>query len=409
MQWLLRNARLADGVPLVDIGVDAGQIAAIGPPQKVDAEQVWDLDGRVVLPGLIDAHTHLDKTYLNVQNLSGTLGEAIEQWGMAKATRGREQVLTAARRALITAIANGVTAMRSHVDTSVAADLDTLETLLSLREEMVGLIDLQFVALGDISAGEEAGRTMREALNMGADCVGGAPSLTDDPNASIDQVFALAQETGKPVDLHIDETEDPDMLALEYLAEVTIKRGMQGLVTAGHCCSLGFVDEPTAGRVIDKVAEAGINVITLPSCNLVLMGRGMHPAPRGITPVAALLARGVSVSAASDNVGDPFNPFGAYDPLQIAQLNAHLAHMSSEEGLRASLQMVTQTPAEVLGINAGAIALGRQADLVVLDTREAADAVLCPPPRLATFKAGRLIVRTKIDRAWHDAGLEKES
>ena len=93
MQWLLRNARLADDVPLVDIAVDAGQIAAIGPAQKVDAEQVWDLDGRVVLPGLIDAHTHLDKTYLNVQNLSGTLHEAIEQWGMAKATRSREQIL----------------------------------------------------------------------------------------------------------------------------------------------------------------------------------------------------------------------------------------------------------------------------------------------------------------------------
>lgn len=409
MQWLLRNVRLADGVPLVDIAVDAGQIASIGPTQKVDAEQVWDLDGRVVLPGLIDAHTHLDKTYLNVQNLSGTLHEAIDQWGMAKGTRGREQVLAAARRALITAIANGVTAMRSHVDTSVAADLDTLETLLSLRGEMAGLIDLQFVALGNISAGEEARRTMREALSMGADCVGGAPSLTDEPRSSIDQIFALAQETGKPIDLHIDETEDPRMLALEYLAEVTIDSGMQGMVTAGHCCSLGFVDELTAVRVIDRVAEAGIHVITLPSCNLVLMGRGMHPAPRGITPVTALLARGVSVSAASDNVGDPFNPFGAYDPLQIAQLNAQVAHMSSEAGLRASLEMVTRTPAQVLGLNVGTIAVGRQADLVVLDTRQAADAVLCPPPRLATFKAGRLIVQTEIGRKWHDARLERES
>ena len=408
MHWLLRNARLADGMPLVDLAVDAGQIAAIGPAQKVDAEQVWDLDGRVVVPGLIDAHTHLDKTYLNVQNLSGTLAEAIEQWGMAKATRSRERVRAAARRALTTAIANGVTAMRSHVDTSVLADLDTLETLLILREELAGLIDLQFVALGDISAGEEARETMREAVRMGADCVGGAPSLTDDPQAFIDQVFALAEETGKPIDLHIDETEDPNMLALEYLAEATIDRSMQGLVTAGHCCSLAFVDEPTAGRVIDKVAEAGINVITLPSCNLVLMGRGMQPVPRGTTPVAALLKRGVPVCAASDNVGDPFNPFGAYDPLQIAQLNAQVAHMSSKEGLRASLQMVTLTPAEMLGLNAGAIAVGRQADLVVLDTRQAADAVLCPPPRLATFKAGQLIVQTEIERQWHDARLEKE-
>ena len=246
MQWLLRNARLADGLPVVDIAIDAGKIAAIGPAEKAHADQVWDLDGRVVLPGLIDAHTHLDKTYLNVQNQSGTLQEAIDRWGMAKATRSREQIRSAARRALTAAIANGVTAMRSHVDTAVAADLDTLETLLTVREELADLIDLQLVALGDISAGDEARQTMREALSMGADCVGGAPSLTDNPRASIDQIFVLAEEQGKPIDLHIDETENPQMLALETLAEVTIDRGMQGLVTAGHCCSLDFVDERTA-------------------------------------------------------------------------------------------------------------------------------------------------------------------
>jgi cytosine deaminase len=194
------------------------------------------------------------------------------------------------------------------------------------------------------------------------------------------------------------------MLSLEYLAEQTLAHGMQGQVTADHCCSLAFVDEATAQRVIDKVAEAGLNIITLPSCNLVLMGRGMQPVPRGITPVKAFLARGVNIAAASDNVHDPFNPFGSYDLLQIASLNAHLAHLTGEAELYASLKMVTDYPARTLGLPNYGLTEGATADLVIVDANRVLDTVLAPPPRLATFKAGRLIVRSTVVQHW-SAGL----
>jgi cytosine deaminase len=400
MDWLLRQARLKDGEALVDLAIQAGHIAAIGPNLLGQAANEWDLRGKVVLPGLIDAHTHLGKTYTTTENQSGTLLEAIDIWRQFKRTRTPTELQVTARRAIMNAVANGVTAIRSHVDIEVESDLAVLEALLDLREQVREIIDLQFVTLGGAGGSPERQAVTAQAMTMGADLVGGAPSLTADPQAAIDATFVLAERCGKPIDLHIDETEDPQMLCLEYLAEQTIAHGMVGQVTAGHCCSLAFVDPDTASRVLDKVAQAGINIITLPSCNLVLMGRGMQPTPRGITPVKAIVKRGINISAASDNVHDPFNPFGSYDLLQIANLNAHVAQLTGEAELYDSLVMVTTYPAQTLGLTGQGLVEGAPADLVVVDTNRVLDAVLSSPPRLATFKAGRLIVRTTIERDW---------
>ena len=231
--------------------------------------------------------------------------------------------------------------------------------------------------------------------------VGGAPALTPDPSASLAASFALAERFGKPIDLHIDETEDPASPTLLALAEMTIAAGMQGQVTAGHCCSLAFMDERDAGRVIERVAAAGLHIVTLPSCNLVLMGRGMQPPPRGVTRVKELLAAGVNVCAGSDNVQDPFNPFGNYDPLQSAHFTAHTAHMTGADELAACREMVTNRAAAALGLDGYGLRVGAPADLVVLDTFDPKEAVTAPPPRLATFKNGRLVVRTQTEQEWN--------
>ena len=407
--WILRQARIDDASPLTDIAMTAGRITAIASHLPQTADQEWDLAGRVVIPGLVDAHTHLDKSYFPLHNQSGTLIEAIEVWRANKRSRSKAQIQATVRRALQTAIANGITAMRSHIDVEAASDLATVEIILALREEWAGLIDLQLVALGYPGGSAENQAAMRSALALGMDFVGGVPALTPDPQHEIDAVFALAEEFGKPIDLHIDETEDPQMLSLETLAEQTIAHGLQGQVTAGHCCSLAFADAATAERVIDKVAQAGLHLITLPSCNLVLMGRGQQPAPRGVTRVKELLARGVNVSAASDNVSDPFNPFGHYDLLQIANLTAHLAHLSGTAEIRQSLEMVTNRPAHTLGLADYGIGVGNRADLVVLDTTTCLEAVTTIPPRLATFKHGRILVRTHSERSWHPALAQSRS
>jgi len=172
-------------------------------------------------------------------------------------------------------------------------------------------------------------------------------------------------------------------------------------VTAGHCCTLAFIDDASAGKIIEQVAAAGLNVVTLPSCNLVLMGRGMQPPPRGVTRVKELLAAGVNVCAGSDNAQDPFNPFGSYDPLQSANFAAHTAHLTGASELAACGEMVTTCAAHTFGLKNYGLSVGAPADLVVLDAFDVQDAVTAPPPRLATFKGGRLIVRTHTEREWN--------
>ncbi len=401
VEWILRQARIADHAGLVDIALDRGYISALASQLPLCAAQEWDLQGRVVLPGLVDAHTHLDKSYFPITNHSGTLREAIAVWRASKRTRTRAEIETTVERSLQTAIANGVTAMRSHIDVEATSDLSTVETILAIRQTWQPHLDLQLVALGYPGGTRENRAGLRRALAMGIDIVGGVPALTADPQAEIDAVFSLAEEFGKPIDLHIDETEDPQMLTLAYLAQQTMAHAMQGQVTAGHCCSLAFADAATVDQVLARVAQAQLNIITLPSCNLVLMGRTIQPTPRGVTRIKELLARGVNVSAASDNVHDPFNPFGNYDLLQIANLNAHVAHLSGEAEIEQSLQMVTTHPAQTLGLTHYGIAVGKRADLVILDSTHLGEAVTTIPPRLATFKAGRLLVRTQIERHWH--------
>ncbi len=412
MDWLLTNARLVDRTELVDIAIANGHIAQIrlassapvGPTILGPATQYWELGGRVVLSGLVDPHVHLDKTYLNSSGLfpnrSGTLLEAIAIWRAVKQQRGAAGVQIAVRRALRAAIANGVTAMRSHVDTEEPDDLQTLAAILEVREEFRHAINLQIVALGFAGTSPVIDRVMADALALGADLVGGAPALVADPVASLSAIFAMAERTGKPIDLHIDETEDPASSTLLALAERTVAAGMQGLVTAGHCCSLAFMNAASAGRVIEQVAAARLHIVTLPSCNLVLMGRGRQPAPRGVTRVQELLAAGVNVCAGSDNVQDPFNPFGSYDPLQTANFAAHTAHLTGTNELRACLEMVTNRAARALGLDSCGLRAGAPADLLVLSAFDVQEAVTAPPSRLGTFKNGRVIVRTQMEQLW---------
>ena len=403
--WVLRNANLDDHKDAIDVALDGGRITAVGAKLPQRGLEEWDLAGRVVLPGLVDPHVHLDKTYAPFDNESGTLEEAIKVWREHKGRFSHADYKARALKAVRRAVANGVTAMRTHVDVDadcLHAGFTALGALLELKEEVQDFLDLQIVALGNAGVSRDETEALRGALELGADLVGGAPALTDDPAGCLRETFDLAEAFDKGIDLHIDETENPETLTLETLAETTLERGFQGRVTAGHCCSLEFVANEVAARVIDKVAEAGLNVITLPSCNLVLLGRARHPAPRGVTRVRDLLSAGVNVAAASDNVHDPFNPLGHYDPLFTANLTAHAAHLTGTAELNTCVELVTTRAARVMGLGGYGLTEGARADLVVLDTTRRGD-VTSLPERLATFKGGCCVVRRHVRQRWAEA------
>ncbi len=405
--WVLRNANL-DHNELVDVVLDGGRITAIGANLPQRGLEEWDLAGRVVLPGLVDPHVHLDKTYAPFNNESGTLEEAIKVWREHKGRFSHADYKARALKAVRQAVAHGTTAMRTHVDVDadcLRAGFTALGALLELKAEVADLLDLQIVALGNAGVSLDETEALRRALELGADLVGGAPALTDDPAGCLRTTFDLAEALDKGIDLHIDETENPETLTLQTLAERTLEREFEGRVTAGHCSSLDFAPDDAAARVMDKVAEAELNIITLPSCNLVLLGRGRHPAPRGVTRVRDLLARGVNVAAASDNVHDPFNPLGHYDPLFTANLTAHAAHLTGAAELDACLELVTTRAAHVMRLDNYGLTEGARADLVILDTTRRGDAVTSLPARLATFKAGRCVVRRHVRQTWAEGTL----
>lgn len=397
--WILRNARLEDGQALVDIALEGARILAIGPRLPMTALEERDLAGRVVLPGLVEAHCHVDKnlTIDRVGNASGTLLEAIQKWVAFKPNLTRQDYLERGARGLEMAMAAGTTTLRTHVDVD-ANGLTALEALLELKARFSDALEIQIVALGAPGLGGTELAAMVAALEMGADVVGGCPAIRSDPKAEVVAALELASRFDKPADLHVDENENPESLSLEMLADEVIARGLEGRVTAGHCCSLGFMDQAVADRVMDKVAKARINIVTLPACNLNLQGRGMHPTPRGLTRVKELLAHGVNVVIGSDNVQDPFHPVGNYDLLHAANIAAMAAHMTSQAELLETLEMVTSRPALALGLEKHGLREGARADLIVLDAISRIASVTELPQRLAVFKSGRLVSSTSLKR-----------
>ncbi|MCX6048394.1 MAG: amidohydrolase family protein, partial [Chloroflexi bacterium] len=192
VDWVLRNARLADAGPTVDMALSQGRIKHIGEHLSLTGDQEWDLAGRVVVPGFVDAHVHLDKTLFPLPNQSGTLLEAIDIWRASRHTLTPASFQARANQALQMAVQMGTTAMRTHIDTVEMSDLVALETILAVREQWRHRIDLQIVALGWPGENTAYDAVLREALRLGADFVGGAPSLLPDPQAAIRTVFALA-------------------------------------------------------------------------------------------------------------------------------------------------------------------------------------------------------------------------
>ena len=393
MASLLKNAKLLSS-ERVDLRLRGGRIEAISTGlSSQPGETVFGLAGRVIVPGFVDAHVHLDKTLSlgeNLENTSGTLLEAIELWQAAKPGFDRENYLARARRAVAMAVSHGTTAMRTHVDVDENG-LTALETLLELRGEVRDKLELQIVALGSAGGSAKEAEMMAEALRLGADFVGGAPALSPEPYQAVRASLDLAERLDKPVDLHIDETDDPGMRTLGLLAEEVIARGLQGRVTAGHCVSLMAMSEDQATSIAVKVAEAEIDVVSLPAVNLILQGRGDTKAVRrGVTRIKMLLEAGVNVSVASDNVRDPFNPFGNYDLLWLANLSGHVAQLTGSEERDTLWQLVGVNPARTLGLDYG-VKPGCAADLVVLASRDPADCLASLPSKQAVLKSGAVV------------------
>jgi cytosine deaminase len=394
---LLREAILPDGKS-VDVRVAGGHITEVAAGGTLSApadEQCFDLMGATLLAGLVEPHAHLDKAFTaaDVPNETYDLAGAISAWLANRPRFTQEQIVDRARAAAWHYLAHGVTAIRSHTDLGAGIGTKSVEALVAVRDELADLIDIQIVALTGLPLSGPAGADnrayLRAALELGADVVGGAAYLDDDPKQCLDIFAQTASDFGRPIDLHVDETTDSGRFTLPDLIDLA-RSGFAHAITASHCVSLGSQPPAAQSAVAEAAASAGVSVVTLPLTNLYLQARGTVPPPRGLTALRPLLDAGVTVAAGGDNLRDPFNPMGRADPLETASLLVTAGHLQPAEALWA----VTHAARTALRLGPGRIEAGAVADLVAIPGTTVAEVIAAAHPARLVVKAGRVVART---------------
>ncbi len=409
---IVRHATLPDGRTDVDVAVRGDRIVAVEPHATLapaGAGREIDAGGLLLSPPFVDAHFHMDATLSLGQprfNQSGTLLEGIALWGELKPQLTREALVERALAYCDVAVARGLLAVRSHVDTSDPRLL-AVDALLEVKRRVAPYLDLQLVAFpqdgvlrydprrDDPSCTLSALQLLESALDRGVDVVGGIPHFERtmaDGAESVRLLCELAAARGLRVDMHCDESDDPMSRHVETLAYHARRLGLQGRVTGSHLTSMHSMDNYYVSKLIPLIAEAGLSAIANPLINITLQGRhDSYPKRRGMTRVPELMAAGVPVAFGHDCVMDPWYPMGSGDMLEVASMALHVAQMTGRAAMRACYDAVTETPARMLGLEGYGLAPGCFADMVLLQARDPVEAIRLRPARLAVLRRGRVV------------------
>lgn len=414
---LLRNVLTAAAPDPVSVAVAGGRIVAVGPDplpslreglgeesgDGLTARQVFDADGRYLLPGLVESHLHLDIALSNDARQPGRPEPFVSMAGLNAAIERRrrafthEEIVRRATAAVHLALRHGVTALRAqcHVDTEIG--LKHVAALQEVKETCAHLVTIQIVAFPQQGLLAKPGTLdlFREAFRRGADVMGGAPNLDGGHSFRdhLDAAFALALELDRDVDIHADLALKPsaalDDLEVVHVARRTLEHGYQGRVTVGHACALDSAPPDVAREAIALLKEAEVSVISQP--DLYRLGRDDHQhVRRGLTRVKELLAAGVNVAYASNNVRDALRPLGNMDLLEEGLILAYGAHMDTVAELETLLRMSTYHAARALRLPNYGLEPGCVADMVLLDAPSASAAIVGQVEKLRVYKAGCL-------------------
>ena len=399
MEITIHNAILDTTLKPVSLRICDGKITSVSSNEIPAGFRSIDAKGAMVSPAFIETHFHVENALIwDVDNLnkSGTLREAIDIYADIKVNLTIRNIVDRATQTINEAIANGTLWMRNHVDIDQYAKLDLLAGVVAAREKFKDVFDLQIIAFPQhgLANNPEAVELMWEAM------VGGMPhgeKDMDDAAKHIEIAFEIAKKKGVNIDMHIDETDDPNWRSLELLAEKTIDEKYQGRVTAGHCTSMAGWDQETLNRVIDKVKKAGITVVSNTPINLLLQGRGDEiPVRRGIARIAELIEAGVNVCVGQDDLMNMFYPFGCMDTLEVANIACHAGHLTSPAQIQTAFNMPRYNAAKNIGLENYGIFEGADANLVLMNASSSVEALRRKPQRLLVMRQGEILIEKDI-------------
>src|SRR6478736_6528843 len=413
LDLLITNAALPDGRTGMSVAVHDGRITEVTPGLQAPTAETVDAGGYLLSPHFCDPHFHMDATLsygLPRVNASGTLLEGIALWGELKPLLTADALIERALAYCDWAVAKGLLAIRSHVDTSDPSLLP-VQALLEVKKRVAPYIDLQLVAFPQDGVLRSKGGVdnIKRALELGVDVVGGIPHFErtmDEGATSVKLLCEAAARRGKLVDMHCDETDDPLSRHIETLAFEAQRLGLQGRVNGSHCTSMHSMDNYYVSKLIPLIAESGVSVIANPLINITLQGRhDTYPKRRGMTRVPELMAGGVNVAFGHDCVMDPWYGMGSGDMLEVAHMGLHVAQMTSQKGIRACFDAVTTSAAKVMHLEGYGIEAGCDASFVLLQARDPVEAIRLRATRLKVYRRGRLLAETPAaTAALHLAG-----
>ncbi len=395
MDTIIRNARIADGAEqsTVDIGIEGSLIVAIEPRLAAEGE-TFDAGGHLVTTGFVETHIHLDKSCImdRCNSQKGDLAEAIAEVAKAKQAFTPEDVYQRAKRTLEKCILNGTTHMRTHLEVDPIIGLRSLEGILPLVQEYKWAIDIEICVFPQEGLLNNPGtdELIIAGLKGGCSVVGAAPYTDSDPHGQIDRIFEIAREFDIDIDMHLDFGPAGGDLDLDYVCHLTDEFGYGGRVTIGHATKLSAVEPEGLQEKARRLAGSGVAVTVLPATDLFLMGRHQnHSVMRGVAAAHRLLQEGVNCSLSSNNVLNPFTPFGDCSLVRMANLYANVCHVGTRSDIKECYEMITSRSARLLRREDYGLDIGKPADLVVLDCFDRAEAVAELAQPLVGFKRGR--------------------
>lgn len=412
MDILIRGARLQDG-SVTDIGIEDGFITAFQPEILNTAKLELDASGQLAIPAFVNGHLHACKSFWREPLLKLELGEHFDFKNMGarfsaisevKRHYTVEEVAARAEKSILLALRHGTCAIRLFADVDSDAGLRALEGLLKVREKYREVLTVQVVAFPQNGVFRNRSSTeslLNQALEMDIDALGGIPWLEpseESQKAHVDLILELAKKHGLDAHFVLDDTEDPTSRSTEFVAARTIELQMQSRVHGTQANALAYYDDAHAARVIRLIKEAGMTIFSNAHVALVTTNLRHQPAPRGMTRVSELIAAGVPVATAQDDIDNPYYPFGRNDLLEVAQYMAHLGQFAWGPEINTVLEMVTSVPSKVMKLERYGLSLGCKANILILNAQNWRDAIQFQAEKSFVIVGGKLVSRATVQQ-----------